>query len=198
MLQLELISEKIKESYVNKTIHIEDKDELFMSNENKKVILRHLKVIEDLNSNVCFEQLKILQKTQDDLNLFMSIASGGFVGLGFFMLIFTDPMKNAIWSCGLLMVAVILMLTNQYIQNHIKKEKKKNYWVAEIAISDIKNIVKDLRSIKFFDMKNKCIKKLKKELKNKNYWNNEENFKIEERERIQFNFKRLIKHLNKI
>ena len=96
------------------------------------------------------------------------------------------------------MVAVILMLTNQYIQNHIKKEKKKNYWVAEIAISDIKNIVKDLRSMKFFDMKNKCIKKLKKELKNKNYWNNEENFKIEERERIQFNFKRLIKHLNKI
>ena len=41
-------------------------------------------------------------------------------------------------------------------------------------------------------------KKIKKELKNKNYWNNEENFKIEERERIQFNFKRLIKHLNKI
>ena len=46
MLQLELMSEyviakdsKIKESYVNKTIHIEAKDELFMSNENKKVIL---------------------------------------------------------------------------------------------------------------------------------------------------------------
>lgn len=31
-----------------------------------------------------------------------------------------------------------------------------------------------------------------------NYRNDEENFKIEERERIQFNFKRLIKHLNKI
>ena len=30
--------------------------------ENKKVILRHLKVIEELNSNVCFKQLKILQK----------------------------------------------------------------------------------------------------------------------------------------
>ncbi len=71
MLQLELISEKIKESYVNKTIHIEAKDELFMSNENKKIILRHLKVIEELNSNVCFKQLKILQKNQDDLNLFM-------------------------------------------------------------------------------------------------------------------------------
>lgn len=114
------------------------------------------------------------------------------------MLIFTDPMKNAIWSCGLLMVAVILMFTNQYIQNHIKKEKKKNYWVAEIAISDIKNIVKDLRSMNFFDIKNKCIKKLKKELKNKSYWNDEESFKIEESERIQFNFKKLRGQLNKV
>ena len=42
----------------------ENTNELIKENENKKVILRHLKVIEELNSNVCFKQLKILQKTK--------------------------------------------------------------------------------------------------------------------------------------
>ena len=83
----------------------------------------------------------------------------------------------------------------------LKKENKKILKEKEELLQKNKHIgqkinekVKELKEMNFFHTENKTIKKLKKELKIRNYWD-DELFKINEGNKIDFNFRKLIKSI---
>ncbi len=161
---------------------------------NTEVTIKLLKQINSLNNSLCVEEIyKINSEIKEGEEIMPYIILIPFL---FKLMILSLCLNiNVFLSLG------ITIITTFFWYGFLKKENKKILKEKEELLQKNKHIgqkinekVKELKEMNFFHTENKTIKKLKKELKIRNYWD-DELFKINEGNKIDFNFRKLIKSI---
>ncbi len=161
---------------------------------NTEVTIKLLKQINSLNNSLCVEEIyKINSEIKEGEEIMPYIILIPFL---FKLMILSLCLNiNVFLSLG------ITIITTFFLYGFLKKENKKILKEKEELLQKNKHIgqkinekVKELKEMNFFHTENKTIKKLKKELKIRNYWD-DELFKINEGNKIDFNFRKLIKSI---
>ncbi len=161
---------------------------------NTEVTIKLLKQINSLNNSLCVEEIyKINSEIKEGEEIMPYIILIPFL---FKLMILSLCLNiNVFLSLG------ITIITTFFWYGFLKKENKKILKEKEELLQKNKHIgqkinekVKKLKEMNFFHTENKTIKKLKKELKIRNYWD-DELFKINEGNKIDFNFRKLIKSI---
>lgn len=161
---------------------------------NTEVTIKLLKQINSLNNSLCVEEIyKINSEIKEGEEIMPYIILIPFL---FKLMILSLCLNiNVFLSLG------ITIITTFFWYGFLKKENKKILKEKEELLQKNKHIgqkinekVKELKEMNFFHTENKTIKKLKKELKIRNYWD-DELFKINEGNQIDFNFRKLIKSI---
>ena len=181
MLQLEMQPQNVE---VNSFIMVD-------SDKNVKL----LKKINELNNNLSVAEIRKLNCKIDEIYKGRILSFIALLSL--FMILSPFIKSDMLFFTSLGLFAIVVLGINLFfnkIQNETIKEKydliEKNKTIGQ----KMKEKVKKLREMNFFNTENKAVKKLKKELKRTNYWD-DEFFKINEVDQIDFNFKKLIKSI---
>ena len=161
---------------------------------NTEVTIKLLKQINSLNNSLCVEEIyKINSEIKEGEEIMPYIILIPFLFKLMILSLFLNI--NVFLSLG------ITIITTFFWYGFLKKENKKILKEKEELLQKNKHIgqtinekVKELKEMNFFHTENKTIKKLKKELKIRNYWD-DELFKINEGNKIDFNFRKLIKSI---
>lgn len=161
---------------------------------NTEVTIKLLKQINSLNNSLCVEEIyKINSEIKEGEEIMPYIILILFLFKLMILSLFLNI--NVFLSLG------ITIITTFFLYGFLKKENKKILKEKEELLQKNKHIgqkinekVKELKEMNFFHTENKTIKKLKKELKIRNYWD-DELFKINEGNKIDFNFRKLIKSI---
>ncbi len=161
---------------------------------NTEVTIKLLKQINSLNNSLCVEEIYKLN----------SEIKEGEETMPYVILIpflFKCMILSLFLNINIFLALGIPTITTFFWYGFLKKENKKILKEKEELLQKNKHIgqkinekVKKLKEMNFFHTENKTIKKLKKELKIKNYWD-DELFKINEGNQIDFNFRKLIKSI---
>lgn len=154
-----------------------------------------LKKINELNNNLSVAEIRKLNCKIDEIYKGRILSFIALLSL--FMILSPFIKSDMLFFTSLGLFAIVVLGINLFfnkIQNETIKEKydliEKNKTIGQ----KMKEKVKKLREMNFFNTENKAVKKLKKELKRTNYWD-DEFFKINEVDQIDFNFKKLIKSI---
>ena len=161
---------------------------------NTEVTIKLLKQKNSLNKSLCVEEIyKINSEIKEGEEIMPYIILIPFLFKLMILSLFLNI--NVFLSLG------ITIITTFFWYGFLKKENKKILKEKEELLQKNKHIgqkinekVKELKEMNFFHTENKTIKKLKKELKIRNYWD-DELFKINEGNQIDFNFRKLIKSI---